>query len=107
MGFLVFCVQRLAVLLARERPNLTDISLNIWFRHSLLKNPSLILTSAKPVLGQKDQWGKHELVPDPLSEPERFMQCPRVSYRNILISNTDPSPTDLSFKIERRINNET
>lgn len=51
-GCLVFYVQRQAVLLAKGRSHLMDISLNIWLRHSLLKNPSLLLISPKLLLGQ-------------------------------------------------------
>lgn len=70
-GLLVFCVQRLAEWLAKGRPNLTDGSLNTWLRWYLLKNPFLLLTSAKPYLGREHPWSKHTPFPDPLCEPEK------------------------------------
>lgn len=48
----MFSVQKLDVLLAKGRPSFIDVSLNIWLRRSLLKNQSLLLTSAKPLLEQ-------------------------------------------------------
>lgn len=62
-GWLVFYVQRLAVLPAKGRPSLIDISLNMWLiRFFLLQNESLLPTSANLYL-EKHQWGKRALFP--------------------------------------------
>lgn len=104
----MFCVQRLTVFLANGRPNFIDVSLNIRLRRSLLTNLSLLLTSVKLLLVQASVGQTGIFFSDSLSEPERLMQDPtELLTETISISNTDPTPADLSLEIKRQINNAT
>lgn len=101
-GWLVFSIQKLAVLLVKRRPSLIDVyPWNIWLRCSLLGNQSLSSQGPNPYLS-KYQWGKRVLFADPFSEPERSIPSPtKFLTEAISVANTDPTPTDLSLGMKR------